>query len=511
MRVVGLFFSVFAFCAVAYDFIGVEKTLPKMSPAKYMETYHEYRVNMASGYSAADRSPGAPGYGYSGTIQPYKDTPGLRENREYYNLSAGWFVRDPLPPGSVEARLIAYEDSTGRRKPFPDRLPFLLFTPDAKRGGEPVPLVVFMPGNGELGNDLNRQFRQSLIFERVTSQAFQAKHPCYLLVPSVPPDSPALWEGATDCRPSDIENLLNDTILGVALAQQNPPVDTNRLYATGLSYGGAAVYGFGCSYPGRYAALVPVAACPPGEIAVHPTRPGNWWLFCNEGVELTKKSYMEMVNAFKRRVTLQGGEFRVSTFPEKGHNAWDRAWREEVVWDWMFSKTADGRGANPRPDTSTPFQKGANPRPDTATPSPLSKGGGREADGGLQKAATYTASVKGEDEKTGPERGGDGLMSTAYVSARGLKAGEYWQAEFAGPVAGRVSLTLGNTSGMGAPRKAKVEVSAEGKSWTTVLRLDKGSASESFTLTRPARFIRITSTAPANATEVLIVRNLVVE
>jgi len=70
---------------------------------------------------------------------------------------------------------------------------------------------------------------------------------------------------------------------------------------------------------------------------------------------------------------------------------------------------------------------------------------------------------------------------------------------------------VGNPGGAGAPKKAKVEVSADGESWTTALLLDKGSASESFTHIRPVRFIRVTSTAPANETEVLIVRNLVVE
>ncbi|MCL1921136.1 MAG: hypothetical protein FWG50_08695 [Kiritimatiellaeota bacterium] len=348
MRGRGFLLCVFAFCAVAvavdYDFVGVEEAVPKMSPAEYTEAYHAYRAaDLACDvFGAADRSPGAPGYGASGNILPYTDTKGLRENREYYNLSAGWFVRDPLPPESVEAKIIAYEDAKGRRKPFPDRLPFLLFTPDEKLlDGKPAPLVVFMPGNGELGNDLNRQFRQSLIFERVTSKAFQSKHPCYLLVLSVPTDSPGLWEGATVYRPSSIENFLNDAILGVARAQQSPPVDTNRLYATGLSYGGVAVYGLGCTFPGRYAALVPVAACPTGEIAVHPTQPGNWWLFYNEGDKATTE-WIETVNAFKRRVTLQGGKFRVSTFPDKGHNAWDKTWREEAMWDWMFSKTMDG-------------------------------------------------------------------------------------------------------------------------------------------------------------------------
>ena len=47
----------------------------------------------------------------------------------------------------------------------------LLYTPKA-RVGRPLPMVVYISGNGELG-DVARQFRQSAIFERVTSAAFQ--------------------------------------------------------------------------------------------------------------------------------------------------------------------------------------------------------------------------------------------------------------------------------------------------------------------------------------------------
>lgn len=44
----------------------------------------------------------------------------------------------------------------------------LVFTP---KGGAARPMVVYIPGNGEIG-DVARQFRQRAIFERVTSAEF---------------------------------------------------------------------------------------------------------------------------------------------------------------------------------------------------------------------------------------------------------------------------------------------------------------------------------------------------
>ena len=51
----------------------------------------------------------------------------------------------------------------------------LLFTPKPV-GMNPLPMVVYIPGNGEIG-DIARQFRQRAIFDRVTSAAFQEKYP----------------------------------------------------------------------------------------------------------------------------------------------------------------------------------------------------------------------------------------------------------------------------------------------------------------------------------------------
>lgn len=36
-----------------------------------------------------------------------------------------------------------------------------------------------------------------------------------------------------------------------------------------------------------------------------------------------------------------GGDFQVSYFPDNGHDAWTNAWKEDQIWDWMFSKSLE--------------------------------------------------------------------------------------------------------------------------------------------------------------------------
>ena len=188
-----------------------------------------------------------PGYGYPGKLTPYATSPQLQERMARFNLTAGWFRRAAINPETYRYR--------------PDRcpvneLPYLLFSP--KRGREPVPMVLYFGGTGEHGADLLVQFGQTLVFEKVTSPEFQERHPCYLLAPLFPKGL-HFGTGLPETS-SNLSNLTCDTMYAVIASLNNPPVDTNRIYVTGLSYGGDVAYQLPCHFPGRFAASVPVAS-----------------------------------------------------------------------------------------------------------------------------------------------------------------------------------------------------------------------------------------------------------
>lgn len=138
-----------------------------------------------------------------------------------------------------------------------NEVPFLLFGPKraANEKRVPLPMLVYFGGLGEMGDDLARQFRQRTVFEQVTSAAFQSRRPCYLFAPAFPAD---LCDVAPlpGC-PSDA-NYLTMEALKLILARLGDSVDTNRLYTTGLSSGGCMAFDMLTSYPGVFAASVPV-------------------------------------------------------------------------------------------------------------------------------------------------------------------------------------------------------------------------------------------------------------
>jgi len=414
-----------------------------------------------------------PGDGYPGILDPYSVNRNLKHQLDRFNLKAGWFRRDThaesmLNPQEKE-RLLANE------------IPYLLFTP--KRGTKPVPLLVYFGGTGEQGTDLLAHFNQTTIFSKITSTEFQEKHPCYLFAPMVPKGASVRCSKAWSPPMAD---LVCDAMYAVIRAATNPRVDTNRLYLTGLSYGGSAAWTFSFGYPGRFAASLPVAGfCE--AFAVPDEKPGSIWLLYNESEfksEDDRRALADVAHAVKER----GGEFRMSSFPDIGHNAWDKAWREDSVWEWMFSKNACGRAAGK-------YSKSSNG---------TTSGGGRISLNG----AGCSASKPGSDSGTGPERVIDGLDATCYVSAEPFRRGDWWQVEFAQPVSGRITVKSGRRDGTGRMVSARVETSANGRRWLTAGRFRHDNGECTFVPRIPVKFLRVVSDSQKG--ETFILREVVV-
>jgi predicted peptidase len=215
----------------------------------------------------------------------------------------------------------------------------LLFTPKPV-GMNALPMVVYIPGKGEIG-EIEGHFRQRAIFDRVTSAEFQEKYPCFLLA-LTPPASATTILGGMPGHPTGLQKALRDFVLDICRMQTKPKVDLNRLYVTGFSYGGMGAYALAQHFPGTFSAVVPIAALPPLPEYVSREHPGNWWHFHNEGDYSAHGVDSQAIDEFAKLVNGAGGDFRVGTFPAEGHDAWTKAWRENAVWDWMFSKSLNG-------------------------------------------------------------------------------------------------------------------------------------------------------------------------
>ena len=416
------------------------------------------------------------GDGWPGRIEPYQATPELQRSLAAFSMKAGWFRRSDKK---------STDESVNRRQCPTDDLPFLLFSPSK---GRRLPLLMYFGGSGEMGTDLSLHFRQPGLFRKVCSVDFQKKHPCVVFSPMLPQGIRA--RSAQSGWPSDGEKLICDAMYAVIRSLGPDVVDTNRLYLAGLSLGGGIAFDMPCVYPGRFAGSIPVSTAQSSRM-IPERQSGNYWLLHNRDSNL-RPSAQNNLEEIERRVSAGGGEFRHSVFMSDGHNAWDAAWSEDAVWDWLFSKPADGRlvghPALGRMEARPAAKPGQQPAMD------------------LSRRTICSASIRGRDDRHAPERGADGLDSTCYISAEPMKTGDWWQIEFAEPISGKVVLQTGTAGGEGRLSKGRVETSIDGKSWSRRSSVSGKDGSCKFVERDRIRFLRLLP-EPRNP-EILIVRNL---
>ena len=199
--------------------------------------------------------------------------------------------------------------------------------------------------------------------------------------------------------------------------------------------------------------------------------PGSWWHFHNEGDYRARGVAASGLDAFREAVEAAGGEFRTGTYPAKDHNAWDAAWSEDALWDWVFSKAlADGHTG---PSGTTP------PNAPVRAGRPL---------------VVCTASRPGRDWTTGPERAADGLDGTTYMPDRSVGRGEWLQAEFPDGVSGRIAVLTGITEDgrrRHRLREGHLEVSPDGEAWESVGSFSPETGECEAALPGTVRFVRV--------------------
>lgn len=410
-----------------------------------------------------------PGFGYPGRLEPYASMPEMQEGLVKFGMTAGRFRRDALPTGYV-----------GRVKLQANELPYLLFSP--RRGAKAVPMVVYFGGTGEQGTDLSLHFRQTVLFSRLTEAEFQKRHPCYIFAPMLPKG--AVIRAALPGERSLMADLVCDALYAVIAAQRTPGVDTNRLYVTGLSWGGVAAFELACGFPGRFAACVPTA-CIQSPLRIPRKRPGNYWMLYNENSYKSEWS-QSAIREIEQIVRSGGGDFRCSTFPDRGHDAWRKAWCEDAVWEWAFSKGLEGRSRHEirvHDEREMAFRQIAT--------------------------AKCRASIAGKDANHGPERCLDGLDATAYISRIDARRGDWVEFVFELPIRGRFKIYSGLRDGTARLRRAAVEVSADGRRWSRVGSFSERDGVARVEIRTSVKWLRIVCTG--SDPQPLVLRKIVSE
>lgn len=183
------------------------------------------------------------------------------------------------------------------------------------------PVVVFFHGAGEHGTNLETLKRTG-----PPMLVNQGKHFPFILIS---PQARYTWD-------NNIERA--DVLLEII--RKNLRIDDSRFYITGLSNGGAAAWNYTTTYPHKVAATVPICGWGnPGKICAMKDIPV--WAFHNQGDNVVSvNSTIATVNALEK---CQGDPMPLETiYPDAGHDAWTKTYKNQDVWDWLLSQRKNG-------------------------------------------------------------------------------------------------------------------------------------------------------------------------
>lgn len=120
--------------------------------------------------------------------------------------------------------------------------------------------------------------------------------------------------------------------------------DADRVYLTGLSYGGYGTWHMGAKYSERFAAMVPVVGH--GHVAhaepLAATRMPIWQWAGGRDTIVPVRHFYPVMNELER---LGHRDIRFTIEADMGHDAWVRAYQSEALYDWLLEHRLSDRSA----------------------------------------------------------------------------------------------------------------------------------------------------------------------
>jgi predicted peptidase len=215
-----------------------------------------------------------------------------------------------------------------------DTLNYRLLFPDADTLRK-YPLVIFLHGSGERGSDNDAQLKWGV--ENFATDQNMMLHPAIVIAPQCP--EKMSWSNFSRTRVSSEMRMLPDPSKPMQLVielihqlEKTMPVDTNRVYITGLSMGGFGTYDAIERYPGLFAAAVPV--CGGGDVSkVSTIAHLPIWIYLGSEDPAVNPSYsLDMLEA----LTKAGAHPGFTQYPEVGHFSWLGAYSDPLMLEWLF-------------------------------------------------------------------------------------------------------------------------------------------------------------------------------
>lgn len=209
-------------------------------------------------------------------------------------------------------------------------LPFRYFVPPGYNSAQAYPVILFLHGSGERGDDNEAQLGNNANGAMaLLGDDELALQPVFMIAPQCPDDG--WWSGAT----------LGSAIDLIDQVAADYHIDPDRIYVTGVSMGGMGAWSAVAAQPGRFAAAVPMSGGGDSAAAASVAAVPFWFFHAADDPTVDVNGSDQLVTALRDA----GDNVIYTRYDTGGHAIWPVAYAHPLLFAWLI--------AQQRGDTST--------------------------------------------------------------------------------------------------------------------------------------------------------------
>jgi predicted peptidase len=189
------------------------------------------------------------------------------------------------------------------------------------KASEKWPLVLFLHGSGERGDDIEK-----VKIHGPPKLAGRGKEFPFVLVSPQCPMTMRGWNA------DELDKLVDELTSSFR-------IDRQRLYVTGLSMGGSGTWSLIRAQPEKFAAAMPLCGRGDLEAVEKLAQTPIWVLVGDQDREQTVQNCKDMAAALNKA----GGEVKLTVYPGVGHDCWTETYNNPEVYEWLLSHRRAGK------------------------------------------------------------------------------------------------------------------------------------------------------------------------
>lgn len=219
-----------------------------------------------------------------------------------------------------------------------DSLPYRLLLPKNFDNDKKYPLIIFLHGAGERGNDnelqlvhgkdlfinmnKNNTFPSIVVFPQCSKNSYWAN------VSRINNSFSFLGDPTENKSLKLVEGMINEL-------QSNFKINSNQIYVGGLSMGGMGTFELVYRNPDMFAAAFAICGGANPKIGEKISKT-NWRIYHGDkDFVVPVKLSIDMYNSIKSF----NKDVYLKIYPNVNHNSWDNVFREPDLFKWLFSNS----------------------------------------------------------------------------------------------------------------------------------------------------------------------------